>query len=59
LTYRAAGLCLVAVLSLTWQTTPVVSCPISKVDVVVVGVITLLTMIIAFGQLYRVFSLVR
>ncbi len=59
LTYRAAGLCLVAVLSLTWQTTSVVSYPISKVDVVVVGVIALLTAMIAFGQMYRVFSLVR
>ncbi len=59
LTYRAAGLCLVAVLSLTWQTTSVVSYPMSKVDVVVVGVIALLTAMIAFGQVYRVFSLVR
>jgi len=59
LTYRAAGLCLVAVLSLTWQTTPVVSCPMSKVDVIVVGVIATVTVMIAFGQSYRVFNLAR
>lgn len=59
MTYRAAGLCLVAVLSLAWQTTSVVSCPMSKVNVVVVGVIALLTAMFAFGQVYRVFKLVR
>jgi hypothetical protein len=31
----------------------------SKVDVVVVGVIALLTAMIAFGQVYRVFKLAR
>jgi hypothetical protein len=60
LTYRAAGLCLVAVLALAWQTTSVVvPYPVFKIHVVVVGVIALLTAMIAFGQVYRVFSLVR
>ena len=45
LTYRAAGLCLVAVLSLAWQS-PVTPNPMSKVDVVLVGGITFLTAMI-------------
>ncbi len=59
LTYRAAGLCLVAILSLAWQTTPVAPYSMSKVGVVVVGSIALLMAMIVFGQIYRVFSLVR
>ena len=59
LTYRAAGLCLVAMLSLAWETTPVAPHSMSKVDVVVVGGIALLTAMIVFSQVYRVFSLVR
>ena len=58
LTYRAVGLCLVAVLSLAWQT-PVAPNTMSKVDVVLVGGITLLTAMIVLNRIYRVFSLVR
>ena len=59
LTYRAVGLCLVAMLSLAWETTSVAPYSMSKVDVVVVGGIALLTAMIVFSQVYRIFSLVR
>jgi len=52
------GLCLVAVLSLSWQT-PVAPNPMSKVDVVLVGGITLLMAVIVLSRIYCVFSLVR
>jgi len=58
LTCRAVGLCLVAVLSLAWQT-PVAHNPMSKVDVVLVGGITLLTTVIVLSRIYCVFSLMR
>ena len=58
LTCRALGLWLVAVLSLAWQT-PVAPNPMSKVDVVLVGGITLLTAMMVLSRIYRVFSLVR
>jgi len=58
LTCRAVGLFLVAVLSLAWQT-PVAHNPMSKVDVVLVGGITLLTAMIVLCRIYCVFSLVR
>jgi hypothetical protein len=41
-----------------WQT-PVAPNPMSKVDVVLVGGITLMTAMIVLGRIYHVFSLVR